>query len=114
MGSHGRLLPPRRLDSDQVAEPRLDDLVDSLATLYARNGTPAQVLQHYRAYARTTLRRHFGLPVDAPMALVAERAERHGAPPPVLALLRDGPADAATAPDDAMRALDAYLWKVTS
>jgi hypothetical protein len=115
MGSHARLLPPRQLDADQVAEPRLGDLVDSLATLYARTGTAAQVLDHYRAYARTTLRRHFGMPVDTPIVLVAERAERHGAPPPVLALLRDGPVpDASMTPDDAMRALDAYLWKVTS
>jgi hypothetical protein len=115
IGSHGRALPPRRLDSDTLPEPRLGDLVDSLATLYARAGPPEHALQHYRAYARATLRRHFGLPVNAPTALVADCAARHGAPPPVLALLGDGPVAAgAERPDDAMRALDTYLWKVTS
>jgi hypothetical protein len=113
--SHGRMVPPRRLDSDMMPEPRLDDLIDSLATLYARAGSATDALRHYRVYARASLRRHFGLPVDTPAALVADRAERHGAPPTVLALLRDDPGATTTlAPDHAMRALDAYLWKVTS
>jgi len=115
LGSHARVLPPRRLGSDAVPEPRLSDLIDSLATLYARTRPAADALHHYRAYARATLRRHFGLPVDAPTEVVAQRAEQHGAPAGVLALLRDDPlGEEATRPDDAMRALDAYLWKVTA
>src|SRR5204863_70103 len=72
----GNLVPPRALPGPGTDTPGLDAFVDSLAALYAGTRDHARVLERYRELAAARLRRHFGMPPETPVGVLAERLAR--------------------------------------
>ena len=113
---HGNLWPTRVAAAGRAPAPTLDAFVDSLAQLYARTGDYQRVAERYRQLTAARLRRHFGLPVETPLATLLDRlrASRRAAPTtslaPLAAPVAVASADALAA---AVRALDALVEDVT-
>ncbi len=73
--------PPRRVAELDPSAPSLDAFVDSLAACYAYTRDYARVFERFRELTLRRLRRHFGLPADAPEAQLIERLRRRPALP---------------------------------
>ncbi|GEM_PF-2028518 len=83
--------PPRRVPELDPSAPSLDAFVDSLAACYASTRDYARVFERFRELTSRRLRRHFGLPPDAPESQLLERLRRRCAlPPEALDLLAKG------------------------
>jgi hypothetical protein len=83
--------PPRRVPELDPSAPSLDAFVDSLAACYASTRDYARVFERFRELTSRRLRRHFGLPPDAPESQLVERLRRRSAlPPEALDLLAHG------------------------
>jgi len=94
----GAALPARRVQERDPNAPTLETFVASLASLYAATRDYPRVLARYRELTARKLRRHFGLPPDAPLGSLSERlARRRSVSTQGLALLVEGatPRDAA-------------------
>jgi len=90
---HGASVPPRRVGEYDPNAPTLETYVASLARLYAATRDSARVLTRYRELTAGRLRRHLGLPPDAPLDSLCRRLasdRRVGAD--ALALLASGAA----------------------
>jgi Domain of unknown function (DUF4350) len=72
----GAAEPPRRVAEVDPSAPSLESYVQSLAGFYAATGDHARVLARYRELTARRLRRHFGLPPDAPLASLVDRLRR--------------------------------------
>lgn len=72
----GAAEPARRVPEVDPAGPTLETYVQSMAGLYAATSDNARVLARYRELTARRLRRHLGLPPDAPLATLAERLAR--------------------------------------
>jgi len=89
----GATLPARRVRELDPSAPTLETFVRSLAGLYAATHDHLRVLDRYRELTARRLRRHFGLPPDAPLeSLAARLARRRAVGATGLALLVDGAA----------------------
>jgi len=112
----GSLVPPRALPGAETATPGLDAFVDSLATLYAGTRDHARVLERYRELTAARLRRHFGLPPETPVAVLAERLGRdRRLAPSTLRLFAEGaPVAGERALRAAVRALDALVREAST
>jgi hypothetical protein len=73
---YGAAEPPRRVAEVDPSAPSLESYVQSLAGFYAATGDHARVLERYRELTARRLRRHFGLPPDAPLASLVDRLGR--------------------------------------
>jgi len=71
--------PPRRVPELDPSAPSLDAFVDSLAACYASTRDYARVFERFRELTSRHLRRHFGLPPDAPESQLFERLRRRSA-----------------------------------
>jgi hypothetical protein len=88
---HGSALPPRAVSQTSMPAPSIDAFVESLATLYARTGDYARVLERYRELTAARLRRHFGLHPDTPVGTLVERLRAYRqVSPHAVHLLADG------------------------
>jgi hypothetical protein len=112
----GAALPKRAIADDDPRAPTLESFVASMANLYAATGDYARVLDRARELAARRLRRHFGLPPDAPVAeLLGRLARRRRLPADGLGVLSHGARvrDAAEL-DRAVAALDALVEEAVS
>lgn len=83
--------PPRQVAELDPSAPSLDAFVDSLAACYASTRDYARVLERFRELTSRRLRRHFGLPPEAPESQLVERLRRRSAlSPKALDLLANG------------------------
>jgi uncharacterized protein DUF4350 len=83
--------PPRRVPELDPSAPSLDAFVDSLAACYASTRDYARVFERFRELTSRRLRRHFGLPPDAPESQLLERLRRRSTlSPEALDLLANG------------------------
>ncbi len=73
IGWRGNAVPPLTVRAPQMPAPTLETFVDSMATLYARTRDYARVSSRYRELTADRLRRHFGLPAETPLAVLADR-----------------------------------------
>ncbi len=88
---HGALMPPATLPAGEAEAPALAAFVDSLASLYARTGDHARLLEQYRLRVAGRLRRHLHLPPEAALALLLDRVRaRSNASAEQLRLLGEG------------------------
>jgi len=112
----GNLVPPRALSGPETDTPGLDAFVDSLAALYAGTRDHARVLERYRELAAARLRRHFGMPPETPVGVLAERLARdRRLVPGTLRLLVEGaPVAGERGLRDAVRALDALVREASA
>src|SRR5438128_1184921 len=112
----GNLVPPRALPGPGTDTPGLDAFVDSLAALYAGTRDHARVLERYRELAAARLRRHFGMPPETPVGVLAERLARdRRLAPGALRLLGAGaPVAGERGLRDAVRALDALVREASA
>jgi len=100
--------PPRRVAELDPSAPSLDAFVDSLAACYASTREYARVFERFRELTSRRLRRHFGLPPDAPESQLVERLRRRSAlPPEALDLLTNGtPLGSASELETAVQQID--------
>ena len=112
----GSLVPPRALPGPDTAEPGLDAFVDSLAALYAGTRDHPRVLARYRELTAARLRRHFGMPPETPVAVLAERLapDRRLAPSALRLLVEGAPVAGERDLRDAVRALDALVQEASA
>jgi len=112
----GNLVPPRALSGPETDTPGLDAFVDSLAALYAGTRDHARVLERYRELAAARLRRHFGMPPETPVGVLAERLarDRRLAPGTLRLLVEGAPVAGERGLRDAVRALDALVREASA
>lgn len=83
--------PPRRVAELDPSAPNLEAFVDSLAACYSSTRDYTRVFERFRELTLRRLRRHFGLPLDAPEDRLVERLQRRpGLAPGALDLLANG------------------------
>jgi hypothetical protein len=113
---NGAALPRRTLVDADPDAPTLESFVASLARLYAATGDHARVLARARELAARRLRRHFGLPPDAPVDRLLERLARtRRLPAPGLDVLsRGAPVRDAAGLERAVAALDQLVEEAVS
>ena len=112
----GNLVPPRTLSGPETDTPGLGAFVDSLAALYAGTRDHARVLERYRELAAARLRRHFGMPPETPVGVLAERLarDRRLAPGTLRLLVEGAPVAGERGLRDAVRALDALVREASA
>src|SRR5438034_300236 len=112
----GHLVPPRALPGPGTDTPGLDAFVDSLAALYAGTRDHARVLERYRELAAARLRRHFGMPPETLVGVLAERLvrDRRLAPGTLRLLVEGAPVAGERGLRDAVRALDALVREASA
>jgi len=112
----GNLVPPRALPGPGTDTPGLDAFVDSLAALYAGTRDHARVLERYRELAAARLRRHFGMPPETPVGVLAERLarDRRLAPGALRLLVEGAPVAGERGLRDAVRVLDALVREASA
>ena len=112
----GNLVPPRALPGPETDPPGLDAFVDSLAALYAGTRDHARVLERYRELAAARLRRHFGMPPETPVGVLAERLarDRRLAPGALRLLVEGAPVAGERGLRDAVRVLDALVREASA
>src|SRR5438093_516429 len=112
----GNLVPPRALPGPGTDTPGLDAFVDSLAALYAGTRDHARVLERYRELAAARLRRHFGMPPETPVGVLAERlaCDRRLGPSALRLLVEGAPVAGERSLRDAVRVLDALVQEASA
>jgi len=113
---HGRALPERTLTPVEAEPPTLAAFVDSLSTLYAGTRDHDRVLERYREFTVSQLRRVLHLQPDAPFRDVHTRlVVSRGIAPERLALLSERePCAGRQALEERVAELDALVREVAA
>jgi hypothetical protein len=111
----GSALPPRATSQTDTPAPSADAFVNSLATLYARTGDYARVLERYRELTAARLLRYFGLHPDTPVRALVDRLRAYRqVSPQAVHLLADGaPVSSEASLRAAVQSLDLLVLEAT-